>query len=56
MKQFKHWIAHLFGWNKGQVVSFWLDDNCYIGFRCCGCGEINSGHIVFSSKKDTDHD
>lgn len=41
-----HWVAHLFGWNTGQVYSWW-DANTgklMIGFRCDKCGDIQGVH------------
>lgn len=36
-----HRIEHFFGWNVGNVVSWWGDDNCaYIGFQCAKCGRV----------------
>lgn len=36
-----HWLAHLFGMNTGNVVSWWQDDGCcYIGFQCAKCGKV----------------
>ena len=41
-----HWLAHLFGFNHGNVESFWVGDDLWIGFRCSGCNEINGAQIA----------
>lgn len=41
MSELKHWLAHLFGFNLGDVYSWWDADTGYLqrGFRC-SCGNI----------------
>jgi hypothetical protein len=46
MTNFWHRLSHLLGWNTGRVVSFWLDDTIWTGFRCDGCGEVNHAQPV----------
>ena len=41
MRKLLHRLAHLFGLNRGRVVSFWLEDGLWIGHRCAGCNQIN---------------
>ena len=39
-----HWIAHTFGWNTGEVATFWQGQKLMVGFRCHGCGELSGVH------------
>lgn len=41
-----HWLAHLFGWNEGRVVSGTDDRGIWVGFECDGCGEISDAHYI----------
>lgn len=37
-----HWLAHLFGWNVGRVVSTYDKRmNLWMAFRCSGCGRVS---------------
>ena len=44
MSDWWHLVKHIFGWNTGSVVTFWLDDELYVGFKCDECGEIDKAH------------
>jgi hypothetical protein len=35
-----HFIAHLLGWNTGEVVTFYVGRKLMVGFRCDGCGKL----------------
>ena len=40
-----HYIAHLLGWNAGEVITkFDSDNNLWVGFQCSGCGKISGKH------------
>lgn len=56
MNNFMHFIAHLFGWNCGQVVSkLDTDGNVWIGFQCSGCGQISGRHIAARARGYPEH-
>ena len=40
-----HWLAHLFGWNTGKVVSA-IDKHgwVWIAFQCDTCGKLSGKH------------
>jgi hypothetical protein len=38
-----HLIAHLAGWNRGMVETWWEDKKLMVGFRC-DCGELMGVH------------
>jgi len=40
IKRIKHWFAHLFNWNEGEIVMWWEGGILMVGFKCSGCGEI----------------
>ena len=41
MSKILHKIAHWFGWNKGDVHTFYDDkERLFVGFRCSGCGKL----------------
>jgi len=41
INKIKHWLAHLFGWNYGKVIS-WRDETyVYVGFKCDYCEKID---------------
>ena len=44
MKRLIHWLAHKFGRNTGEVVTWWQGDKLMVGFRCGGCGEVGGAH------------
>lgn len=50
LKRIKHRIAHLTGWNLGQVEA-WRDRNgrLMIGFRC-ECGQLEGIHPSFTER------
>ena len=41
----RHWIAHLFGWNTGEVY-VWYDHRkkLMVGFMCHECKSISGVH------------
>lgn len=39
-----HRIAHMFGSNRGEVVSVVWHNNVWIAFRCVTCGQVNHAH------------
>ncbi len=42
-----HMFAHWFGWNKGNIISAYDDDdNLWIAFECSTCGKV-SGSAIF---------
>jgi len=43
-----HWIAHLFGWNGGRVITKY-DGNgdLWVAFQCAGCGKVSGTHKSF---------
>lgn len=44
-----HCIQHYFGWNLGEVETFWNDQGYLMtGFRC-GCGTLSDAHRVTDS-------
>lgn len=63
IKDIYHWLQHYFGLNTGRVVS-WTDydsenniGKCYIGFRCCRCGQIDKKTVnLIEYKKDIDNE
>lgn len=42
----KHWLAHLFGLDEGEVVTWWDIDVLMCGFQCDECGEISGAHMI----------
>lgn len=48
MMRFFHWFKHLFGWNTGNIYSWWDDSDgtkrLMIGFKCNGCDCITGVH------------
>jgi hypothetical protein len=42
----RHWLAHLLGWNTGEVYVWWDRGNIMVGFRCDGCDTISGVHKV----------
>lgn len=44
MNKLIHQISHWFGWNGGEVVTFWRGRRLMVGFRCDGCGAISGLH------------
>ena len=45
MKKVIHWIAHMFGWNGGKVITK-RDEfgQLWVAFRCSGCGRVSGAH------------
>lgn len=41
-RTWKHWLAHLFGLNRGRVNTWYDGNQLWVGFRCTGCGELSS--------------
>lgn len=46
MKKFKHFLAHLLGTNKGEVITYWDIDALYAAFLCHECGNIGDEKMV----------
>lgn len=44
MRPVLHWLAHRFGYNTGEVATWWEGKRLMVGFRCDGCGEISGIH------------
>jgi hypothetical protein len=42
MKRTLHRLAHLLGWNYGEPVFWYLNDELMSGFKCDGCGRVGS--------------
>lgn len=40
-----HKIKHLFGWNNGEIISFWKKDKLFICFKC-ECGKVKGCHCA----------
>lgn len=45
-----HELAHVTGWNHGQVETWWKGDRLMVGFRC-RCGRIQHAHEVRCSAR-----
>jgi hypothetical protein len=46
LKWIQHQIAHFFGWNYGNSEAWYEDGELMGGFRCKGCGKLQSKHKV----------
>lgn len=46
----RHWLAHLLGWNLGDVTTWWEGDSCFVGFKCAGCGKVQGTELLFRSR------
>jgi hypothetical protein len=46
MKRLKHFLAHLFGRQTGEVVTWWDIDALMAGFQCDVCGKISGEHMI----------
>ena len=47
MNKIIHWIAHLFGWNMGSVVTKYdADGVLWVAFKCDMCGVYQSKGIA----------
>lgn len=40
----KHRVAHLFKWNKGNIITWWFGDALIVGFKCSTCGQVDRIH------------
>jgi hypothetical protein len=52
MRKLLHKIAHIFGWNYGEVATWWDADSLMVGFKCSTCGEISGIHESVTYKKE----
>lgn len=54
MKRILHKIAHIFGWNHGEIETWWGNNKkLYVGFRC-NCGELQGIEEAHSMTMGTD--
>lgn len=42
MRKLIHFFEHLFSCNSGQFVTFWIEKDLWVGFRCDDCDKINN--------------
>jgi hypothetical protein len=42
----KHFFAHLFRRNKGEVITWWDIDALFVGFQCDDCGKIFDAQMI----------
>lgn len=39
-----HRISHLFGWNRGEIITQWWRGEIWVGYRCNICGQVDGAH------------
>jgi len=44
LRKITHRVAHLLGWNYGDIETWWTGEKLMVGFRCDGCGKLSGVH------------
>jgi hypothetical protein len=51
-RRMAHYIAHWLKWNfVSEVVTEWRGRELWVGFVCCGCGQIQGWHTLSSRSR-----
>ena len=51
MKRLRHALAHLLGLYDGEVVTWLLNDELIVGFRCSACGRVGGAGKAYAGRK-----
>ena len=51
MRRLRHRLAHLLGWYQGEVVTWLLNDELMVSFRCLACGRVSRAEKVGAGRR-----